>query len=603
MSDIIKFRHPDAVEKPQAAKPREGFNLSDMVDGAMPLEKMSARQPREDGALAALDNSGLITFPTDSTASDVASQPPMITGQGDWTNQELASLYRINRLLCMADPAIDTDRGVSDEGDPWFVFIDGKGDVFVHLCRIGDDFLFDSPAQERVVISRSLNELVDAFRAQAEAAENARADSQANVVRLTGQKNSKVMLHPGAALAALVWTVYVSTGDHVAPVSAQGAAASADEDGTTTAPLADTTTAELGDTAEKATLSEEAALVALDVAAKEGTEVPLSVILGACAAAETRHDTKGGGFAGAVNTVGIGLSALALTCGLDLWLDKTALDAATADGLDDDTKAAKTTDTSEGDSPDTLQDLTWGTLQHIRDFASALLTGDFEGTKAAVLETELASALATLESILRLFPDNPVENVETVQAQINGFKLDTDQPKNDITPDLEVSDTAQEALAADATSQGAQVALSDLIITYAENIGQSAQLMPENMAAWLEDAAGGTPEVFSVAQAGTGSFASLDALAFAIGWADAVEGPELKYALFDDGVRAYIDFLLQKNGDVQVVSHASEVVFLDKSAFSGSDAQVYARSWSFEDGGVISTIGLRSDLEAFDLIA
>lgn len=592
MSDIIKFRRPDAVEEPQSTQARDTFNLSDMVDGAMSIDKMSTEQRAADGAAAALDADGLISFP-----SQTPHTSSFDSGRGDWTNQELASLYRINRLLSMADPSIDTDRGVSDEGDPWFVFIDGKGDVFVHLCRIGDDFLFDSPAQDSVVISQSLNTLVDAFRAQAEAAENLRADSQANVVRLTGQKNSKIMLHPGAALAALVWTVYVSSGDHVAPVAAQDTAAT---DAAPT-PLDDAATADAEGVAETATtVSEEAALVAMDLAPKEGSEVPLSVILGACAAAEVRHDSKGGGFSGAVNTVGIGLSALALTCGLDLWLDKAALDAATPEGTAKDTDAAQKTDSDDTDTLTDVQELTWSTLQHIRDFASALMTGDFEGAKTALVGSEQPGALATLETILSLFPENAGDAVETVQLQVNTFDLDTVQPDANIALDIEVAEAAEAPVAADNTQQ---VALSDLIITYAESISQNARFMPESMAAWLEDAAGGaTPEAFAVAQANISSFSSFDALYFAVGGADTVE-PELKYALFNEDVRAYIDFLLQKNGDVQVVSHASEVVFLDKSAFSGSDAQVYTRSWSFEDGGVISTIGLRSDLEAFDLIA
>ena len=39
----------------------------------------------------------------------------------DWTRDELAELYPIEHALTQAI-LLETDRGLSDEGDPWFVF-------------------------------------------------------------------------------------------------------------------------------------------------------------------------------------------------------------------------------------------------------------------------------------------------------------------------------------------------------------------------------------------------------------------------------------------------------------------------------------------------
>ena len=63
----------------------------------------------------------------------------------DWSNQELADLFRVRQLLSSANVPVETDRGVTDEGDPWFVFCHVTGEVFIHLCRIEGAYLLDSP--------------------------------------------------------------------------------------------------------------------------------------------------------------------------------------------------------------------------------------------------------------------------------------------------------------------------------------------------------------------------------------------------------------------------------------------------------------------------
>lgn len=40
----------------------------------------------------------------------------------DWTNQELANLFRVKHLLDAAGVICEIDRGLTDEGEPWFVF-------------------------------------------------------------------------------------------------------------------------------------------------------------------------------------------------------------------------------------------------------------------------------------------------------------------------------------------------------------------------------------------------------------------------------------------------------------------------------------------------
>lgn len=60
----------------------------------------------------------------------------------DWTNQELADLFRVAQILTDAGLRVDTDHGLTDEGDPWFVFFrPDTEEVIVHFARLDGLFL------------------------------------------------------------------------------------------------------------------------------------------------------------------------------------------------------------------------------------------------------------------------------------------------------------------------------------------------------------------------------------------------------------------------------------------------------------------------------
>jgi len=66
----------------------------------------------------------------------VLQWPGRSEARAGWTNDELAELYRVEHALRQAAFAVETDAGVSDEGDPWFVFCHPDGQVVVHIARI-----------------------------------------------------------------------------------------------------------------------------------------------------------------------------------------------------------------------------------------------------------------------------------------------------------------------------------------------------------------------------------------------------------------------------------------------------------------------------------
>ena len=66
---------------------------------------------------------------------------------GDWSQSELAQFYRVDAALTQAGLALEQERGVSDEGDPWLAFCHSEtGEVFAHFARIGHLYVVESAA-------------------------------------------------------------------------------------------------------------------------------------------------------------------------------------------------------------------------------------------------------------------------------------------------------------------------------------------------------------------------------------------------------------------------------------------------------------------------
>ena len=138
---------------------------------------------------------------------------------GDWNNQELADLYRVEALLVQAGIRITTGRGLSDENEPWFVFCRDDGEVFVHLARTGGVYLLDSPGLEIPLEGSDFASLIDLFVKKVAARSEPENN---NVVRFRPRMlhDRTIRLHPAVMLAALVWTLYLSSDDLVGTAEA-----------------------------------------------------------------------------------------------------------------------------------------------------------------------------------------------------------------------------------------------------------------------------------------------------------------------------------------------------------------------------------------------
>ena len=81
-----------------------------------------------------------------------------------WSNHELAQFHCVIASLCEVGFALETDSGVTDEGDPWFVLCDGDaGEIFGHFARIGGEYVVGAPCLDSLLTGTTLRQLVDHF--------------------------------------------------------------------------------------------------------------------------------------------------------------------------------------------------------------------------------------------------------------------------------------------------------------------------------------------------------------------------------------------------------------------------------------------------------
>ena len=125
-----------------------------------------------------------------------------------WTNQEVADFYRAVDLLKEAGLNTEVDSGLTDEGDPWFVFIRPEnGDVIAHFARINGEFLAVSAVNQEVYKGPNIRVIVDRMLERYPA--------------LLPQKTSdaRILLHPTAAISAFLAAAFILTIDGVKATS------------------------------------------------------------------------------------------------------------------------------------------------------------------------------------------------------------------------------------------------------------------------------------------------------------------------------------------------------------------------------------------------
>lgn len=117
----------------------------------------------------------------------------------DWTQQELAEFYRVESALLQSGLAVCCDRGLSDEGDPWFVFcLPETEEIIAHFAHIDGYYLVVSTAFSGVARAQDFKALIRELM-----------DSHPLMLPRNHGLGQKIYLHPAAVLAALVATSYL----------------------------------------------------------------------------------------------------------------------------------------------------------------------------------------------------------------------------------------------------------------------------------------------------------------------------------------------------------------------------------------------------------
>lgn len=127
----------------------------------------------------------------------------------DWDNSELAQFFRVEAALRQAGIFVDTQRGVTDEGDPWFVYCrQDNGDVFLHIARFDGFYVAASPTMSGPLVRKKFNELLDEL-------------VRDNPVILQPSSNRRpgpdLYIHPSTMLIAAVAALFYKT----APIRAE----------------------------------------------------------------------------------------------------------------------------------------------------------------------------------------------------------------------------------------------------------------------------------------------------------------------------------------------------------------------------------------------
>ena len=511
----------------------------------------------------------------------------------DWSNQELATLFRVKRLLDAAGVRSDIDRGITDEGDPWFVFCDPKGEVFIHLCRINGTYLLDSPNVAAPLAGRDFNELIESFTQQ----KLLNRDDQPNLanhrlVRLKG--DGKVFMHPSTMLAALIWTVFLASEEIVMliPEDSDDAIRLVDETDSVSHAPPTPEGAGGGGLEKDHKIFHDSGIIGVD--------------------RDSTADTKFG-----QNSYAIGLTAIAASLGFlsdTLFADDATQDSA---GLlaeaDKGTDVADSSNTStDGDKIDFLAAL--GELigdVATFDFTTQVEPPDQTGSMAA--DTGSAKASQTgFELFNTVYQDTKAYFEDVLDQASAGFAAMSLSKIADIS-----TENVLNHLSAMATEPSmGDVDQIDAVLAYVSQIDDAKYLVKDLDNYVINDIS--VKATFDI---------SSEELQRALELAEAshsetIDGSVLSdsgtYSVYDAAVIStetligqdeiameYIEYAFSQGIDLELIALDDELVFVDKTVLEGgqTDMDTVTYSWTMSNGDTVSLIGLQSDFAELDMIA
>ncbi len=118
--------------------------------------------------------------------------------QSDWSNAELAELYRVQHSLAQAGIPHEVGRGVSDEGDPWYTFGSLDGEVFVHITRFDGLYRLFSSVLGEPLTGATFSLLTKAF-------------ANRIPVNVRQERGSSVVIHPSSFLSLIIASIFFAS--------------------------------------------------------------------------------------------------------------------------------------------------------------------------------------------------------------------------------------------------------------------------------------------------------------------------------------------------------------------------------------------------------
>ncbi|WPZ31659.1 hypothetical protein T8A63_19325 (plasmid) [Sulfitobacter sp. OXR-159] len=554
MSDIIRFPQPATSSSLTA------FGLTKADDACSSLD-MAELYDR-------IHEENTVDLGQDAPEANVSFFPQRqntCTPASGWTNQELADLYRTQRILALAGVTTQVDHGITDEGDPWFVFMDGQNEVLVHFSRFDGFYLVTSQLQEEPIKGDSLHDLVSEFSRRVQPV----AQAGQNVVSLARNNQGVAFIHPAAALAALVWSVYLMADELIAATPA----VTEDAPGDMVPPLNDEFVAH---TVPQEELSALTPKVSPSPSIREAAKTSLH--------SSSNREVAVGLSGHGAKVAGVSLSLVALAVGLPLPAGsvlETASDDASIQKVSLDSLSAALVDVKSKEAALLVASETVKLQQ--RELASSDLVSDEVKPAAPNIDPE-----AEAPTKIKVLAEAQVEQI----AKVSYVK-----PEPTSEPDLRNAEVVQSEESSDVSEE---IPAKTSGILQAESLEEVSffQSFDEDF------------ESFEISSLDKIAKNELDQL-LDTGEAKVSSAPVSSidnrqgYGAFDLKATEFLDFLLHTYDDIKVVNLDTEIIFIHMGAFEeGSDTyEVYAKSWSFDDGGVISTIGFKSDMAQFDLIA
>ena len=123
---------------------------------------------------------------------------------------DIAEFYRVEAVLVQSGLQVTSARGLTDEGDPWFVFCRAEDDeVIIHFARIDGRYIISSPAYCGNAAGYDFRALV-------------RGMIERHPVLRPKPSGDNLFMHPAALLVMLVATAFLKSGHAAEAASGNG---------------------------------------------------------------------------------------------------------------------------------------------------------------------------------------------------------------------------------------------------------------------------------------------------------------------------------------------------------------------------------------------